>query len=198
MLKRLEETWRHCANCKELAAKRTNVVHWRGNPGARLAVLGEAPGADEDEQGKPFVGRSGRLLDALLKKAGLDPAEDVFIANMVACRPPNNRKPTSTELAACSIRLQYLLGHAVRPRALLLLGTVPAKLAGIQGNIGRHRGEEQLVEMLDYSRKIHRWPAVVTFHPAYLLRVNNAPTAANVVSDIRLAFSLTKKRYRVG
>ncbi|MFM7436555.1 MAG: uracil-DNA glycosylase, partial [Vulcanococcus sp.] len=112
-----------CAACHRcgLAAGRQRVVVSRGNPRARLLVIGEAPGAQEDAQGQPFVGRSGQLLDRLLAAAGIDVATEAYICNVVKCRPPGNRKPTAAELAACRPWLEQQIA-LVDPPLVLLVG----------------------------------------------------------------------------
>lgn len=168
LLEALEERWKGCTSCG-LHVARTRVVHWRGNPSAPLMLIGEAPGADEDKAGLPFVGQAGQMLDTLLERAGLNPSEQVFIANMVGCRPPGNRPPERPELSACAPRLQYLL-KVVKPNVLVLLGATAAKLAGIASTVTAHRGEVTSVDMLCYDGEVRDWPAIVTFHPSYILR----------------------------
>ena len=103
-----------CAAC-DLASTRHTVVISRGNPKANLMLIGEAPGAQEDAQGVPFVGRSGRALDQLLRDVDLDPEHDLYICNAIKCRPPNNRRPKKAELAACRAWLDLQL-EAVDPK----------------------------------------------------------------------------------
>lgn len=115
----LKESAGACTRCP-LAASRTRVVFGEGGPRALLAVVGEAPGAEEDASGRPFVGDSGRALDALLGEAGLSRG-DAYVANTVMCRPPANRRPTDAEVAACAPYLELQLA-VVRPRVVLALG----------------------------------------------------------------------------
>ena len=191
-LDRLEEKWNLCIECAGIAAMRTKVVHWRGSPRARLAIIGEAPGADEDRRGLPFVGRSGRLLDDLLRSANLNPAEDVFICNQLACRPPGNRNPKPEEIASCAPRLQYMI-KVVDPGCLLLLGLTAARLAGVRSNLGAHRGGPKTIEINTYDGNIIRWPpAVITYHPSYLLRTRSETDRELVIADIRLAIGIAK------
>jgi DNA polymerase len=154
-----------CRKCPQLAATRTKTVFSDGSPTARLMFIGEAPGADEDATGIPFVGKAGQLLtDMITKGMGLK-REDVYIANILKCRPPNNRDPSLEESANCIGYLERQI-EIVRPQFLCLLGKTSAStLLNTQLSLGRMRG------------KWHRYrgiPTIVTYHPAYLLRT---PTA---------------------
>lgn len=170
-LKDLESLWdaiKAFDGCGLKAGARNTVI-WRGNASARLAIVGEAPGADEDARGEPFVGRSGRLLDEMLRWAGLD-SERVFITNSVFWRPPNNRKPTPEETAAClpfCIRQFELL----KPACVLVLGSsaVEALLpqAASEGGITRIRGRWTTLTLSPGHAPI---PALPSFHPSYGLR----------------------------
>jgi uracil-DNA glycosylase len=148
-----------CTRCP-LHAGRTQTVFGVGDRNAQWMVIGEAPGAEEDARGEPFVGRAGQLLDAMLLAIGL-PREQVYIANILKCRPPNNRDPQPDEVACC---LPYLTRQITRvqPRVLLAVGRIAAQnLLGTDTPIGKLRGQ------------VHRFgdtPLVVTYHPAYLLR----------------------------
>lgn len=188
----LRDEWQDCASCK-LHQTRKQIVMYRGSLLARVFLIGEGPGRDEDEQGMPFVGAAGQKLDELLEEAGLDVQSKgelgVFIANMVACRPPNNRDPERDELSTCAPRLQYML-RVVRPKVLVLLGRVAAKLAGIH-TISQWRGELSDVEMVLWNGKLASWPAIPTYHPSYLLRSgNNRKIRRQIVSDLRVAKSI--------
>lgn len=150
-----------CVKCPQLAATRTNTVFGVGSPTARLMFIGEAPGADEDRTGEPFVGKSGQLLtDMITKGMGLARA-DVYIANIIKCRPPENRNPEPPEIANCLNYLERQV-ETVRPEFLCLLGKVAAgtilntalPLARLRGRWHRYKGV----------------PTVVTYHPSYLLR----------------------------
>jgi DNA polymerase len=164
-LQRLALACAHCRRCG-LAEGRQQVVVARGNPEARLMVIGEAPGAQEDAEGLPFVGRSGRLLDQLLVAAGLDPAADVYICNGVKCRPPNNRKPTAVEMAACRPWLEQQIA-AVDPPLIVLLGASALEgVLGIRGGITRRRGQ-WLSSPAEWLRGRRLMPVL---HPSYLLR----------------------------
>ena len=185
----VEKRWDGCERCR-LAKTRNRVVHWRGNPEARLFVIGEAPGVDEDREGRPFVGAAGQLLDELFRAAGLKSSEDAFIANRLGCRPPANRLPERDELRACSQRLSQLL-RLVRPKAILLVGATAGKLAGVNGVL-QHRGRELEVEIVG-ERESGVWPAFVTYHPSFLLRSGaHSPLYSHfreVVSDIQRAWA---------
>jgi uracil-DNA glycosylase family 4 len=151
-----------CVKCA-LAATRTRTVFGVGNPHADWLVIGEAPGGEEDQQGKPFVGAAGKLLDAMLQAIGLSRDENVFIANMMKCRPPGNRDPKPEEVASC---LPYLMRQiaAIKPKLILAVGRVAAQnLLATDVPVGRLRG------------RVHRFgplstALIVTYHPAYLLR----------------------------
>jgi DNA polymerase len=144
----------------------TNLVFGRGNPAARIVFVGEAPGAEEDVQGLPFVGPSGRLLDRILGSIGLTP-RDVFITNTVFWRPPGNRSPTSSETAACMPFLQRMI-ELINPDVLVALGGPAATtLLGRAESVGRLRGRWFSYQTPGLSRPVS---VIVTFHPAYLLR----------------------------
>lgn len=151
-----------CTLCG-LYAGRTQGVLGAGNPQADWMVIGEAPGAEEDRRGEPFVGRAGQLLDAMLRAIGLSRAENVYIANVLKSRPPSNRDPRPEEVAACLPYLKRQI-QLVRPRLLLAVGRIAAQnLLGTEESLSRLRG------------RVHRFgelntPLVVTYHPAYLLR----------------------------
>jgi DNA polymerase len=150
-----------CTLC-DLHKNRTRTVFGVGRRDADLMVIGEAPGADEDRQGEPFVGRAGQLLNAMLRAIGLA-REDVFIANILKCRPPNNRDPSPGETACCTPYLERQI-ELIAPRAVLAVGRIAAQhLLQSDQAIGRLRGQA-----LSFgSRQI---PIVATYHPAYLLR----------------------------
>lgn len=151
---------RSCTKCP-LHATRTNGVFGVGNRSARWMIIGEAPGADEDRQGEPFVGRAGQLLNSMLKAIGLA-REQVFIANILKSRPPNNRDPKPEEVRAC-IPYLYRQIELVNPALILCVGRIAAQtLLDVDTPIGKLRG---VVHKIATNR-----PMVVTYHPAYLLR----------------------------
>ncbi|MFM8990032.1 MAG: uracil-DNA glycosylase, partial [Alphaproteobacteria bacterium] len=144
----------------------TSTVFSDGVPGSRVMLVGEAPGADEDRQGRPFVGVSGQLLDRMLGWIGLDRASNVYIANVIYWRPPGNRPPTTAEVAACLPFIQRQIELA-SPEILVLLGASAAQaLLGTTGGIGRLRGRWHDFQ-LPSGRSLQ---TIATFHPAYLLR----------------------------
>lgn len=148
-----------CPRCR-LAETRTHVVFGEGDPDAEVLVVGEAPGADEDRTGRPFVGRAGKMLDLLLASGGFE-RERVYICNVLKCRPPGNRNPQPDEVEACS---PYLLRQVelIRPRAVIAFGTFAAQtLLGTRESIGRLRGR---------AHDFRGVPLVATYHPAALLR----------------------------
>ncbi len=158
-----------CTKCA-LATTRTNVVFSRGNPEAKLVFIGEAPGADEDESGLPFVGRAGQLLDKMIGAMGLDPAKDVYVCNIIKCRPPGNRKPEPVEVETCIPYLHEQL-DAIDPKAIVALGnTAVAALLGTKLGITKVRGQWKL-----YRGKV---PVMPTYHPSYLLRPSPQQTEA--------------------
>lgn len=155
----LSATSRECRKCR-LAASRRNFVFGEGNPSADLFVIGEAPGAEEDATGRPFVGRSGQLLDKILLAVNFE-RKDVFIGNIIKCRPPENRNPLDDEIDCC---MPWLLEQLsiIRPKIILLLGKVAANtILDNRLSMGAMRG------------KLIRWKefdCFVTYHPAALLR----------------------------
>jgi len=174
-----------CTACK-LCSGRTQTVFGVGNPQAHWMVVGEAPGEQEDRQGEPFVGKSGQLLDSMLRALGLtrgeaEPARQVFIANTLKCRPPGNRNPEPDELAQCEPFLIRQI-ELVKPRMILAMGRFAVQsLLRSSEPVGRLRG------------KVHRYqgvPLVVTYHPAYLLR--NPEDKARAWDDLCLALEQMK------
>ena len=156
----LQQEVTSCTRCAELAGTRTQTVFGVGNPGARLCFVGEAPGADEDRLGEPFVGRAGKLLDKIITACGMA-RDDVYILNVLKCRPPNNRNPLPEEAHNCRKFLNRQL-ELINPEYLCCLGAVAAQnLLETTVSIGRLRG------------KVHNYrgiKVVCTYHPAYLLR----------------------------
>ncbi|MGE0582266.1 MAG: uracil-DNA glycosylase family protein [Steroidobacteraceae bacterium] len=172
-----------CVKCG-LCESRTQTVFGVGDPHARWMIVGEAPGAEEDRRGEPFVGRAGQLLDSMLRAVGLA-RETVFIANVLKCRPPGNRDPKADEIAAC---LPYLHRQValVAPDIILAVGRIAAQaLLGTDAPLARLRG------------RVHRFgegspPLVITYHPAYLLRTPGEKRKA--WDDLKLARSLLDGR----
>ncbi|KJV27482.1 DNA polymerase [Aquitalea magnusonii] len=175
----LEQNVANCERCT-LCRTRTQTVFGRGNPQARWMLIGEAPGEHEDRQGEPFVGKAGQLLDNMLAAAGLDRDRDVYIANVLKCRPPGNRNPAPEEILACQGYLQQQIQH-VQPVLIVALGRFAVQtLLQSEQTIGKLRGQ------------VHQYqgiPLIATYHPAYLLR--NLPDKAKAWQDMVLA----KKTY---
>jgi len=163
-----------CTLCQELASSRTQTVFGVGNPNARLCFLGEAPGADEDRQGEPFVGPAGQLLNKILGACQLS-REDIYILNVLKCRPPGNRNPSPEESQNCRQFLDQQL-QLINPEFICCLGAVAAQnLLGTTSAIGRLRGR-----LHDY-RGIS---VICTYHPAYLLR--NPDAKKHTWDDMKL------------
>lgn len=163
-LRVLAEEVAGCTACEELCSTRTQTVFGVGDPNARLCFLGEAPGADEDRLGEPFVGKAGQLLTRIIQAMGLR-REDVYILNILKCRPPNNRNPLAGEVANCRSFFERQL-DIIQPEYICCLGSVAAQnLLDTTISIGRLRG------------KLHDWngkKVLATYHPAYLLREPDA------------------------
>ena len=159
----MEEIQNDCNQCYrcDLGKKRTNAVIGRGNPQAKIMIIGEGPGQQEDEQGLPFVGRSGQLLDKILESVELNSDRDVYISNVIRCRPPHNRTPVAKEIQACK---PYLLEQIrlVNPKIILLTGAVAVRtLTGDRRGISKIRGE-----WMELEGRL----CMAIYHPAYLLR----------------------------
>ena len=177
----LSENWQafveKCRNCRDcsLADSRKHVVIWRGGVRAPLMILGEGPGADEDRIGRPFVGRAGQLLTDIIEKGMKTSRKDVYILNILRCRPPGNRNPLPDEAANCREYLDRQL-EIIQPKFICCLGAVAAQnLLDTTEPIGHLRGR-----VLDFNG-IH---VVCTYHPAYLLR--NPSAKRPVWEDIQM------------
>jgi uracil-DNA glycosylase family 4 len=159
-LRLIREDLGDCTRCPLHKQGRKQIVFGVGNPNADLMFIGEAPGADEDQQGEPFVGRAGQLLNNMIKAMGLR-REDVYIANIIKCRPPGNRTPERDECETCSPFLMRQIA-AIKPKAIVALGAVAAKtLLAINAPMSEFRGR-----WFDFRRT----KLAVTYHPAFLLR----------------------------
>jgi len=184
---RLREEVAACRRCS-LCSSRTQTVFGVGNRRAQLLVIGEAPGAEEDRRGEPFVGRAGQLLNSMLRAIGCA-REDVYIANVLKCRPPGNRDPSPTEVAACLPYLQQQI-ELLAPALILVVGRIAAQnLLATEVPIARLRGA------------VHRFgstgiPLVVTYHPAYLLRSPGEKRRAWV--DLKLARAQLRRALEQG
>ena len=179
-LEKIAEEVRQCCKCG-LVAARTNAVPGEGNPDARIMFVGEAPGADEDAHGRPFVGRAGQLLDKIITACGLK-RSDVFIANILKCRPPGNRDPRADEIISCLPYLQRQI-EIIKPEIIVALGAHAAKtLLNTTQSIGRLRGQ-----FLEYYTGIDKPPVklMATYHPAYLLRNYSPDNRRKVWEDMQ-------------
>jgi uracil-DNA glycosylase len=164
-----------CRRCRELAETRTQTVFGVGNPYTKLAFCGEAPGADEDRLGEPFVGRAGQLLTDIIEKGMKLRREDVYILNILRCRPPGNRTPLPVEAANCREFLERQLA-IIQPQYICCLGAVAAQnLLQSDASIGRLRG---------VLHNLNGIKVLCTYHPAYLLR--NPAAKKYVWDDIRI------------
>jgi uracil-DNA glycosylase family 4 len=177
-LRAQEKALQSCRKCK-LCEGRTTVVFGSGNPRAEFVVIGEGPGADEDAQGVPFVGRAGQLLTKMLEARKVELSRDeVYVCNAVMCRPPGNRNPEADELAACAPFLAAKLA-VLQPKVILALGSVAAQsLLGTREPIGKLRG------------RVHPYGSAVlipTFHPAFLLRNPGDEYKRMAWEDLQLA-----------
>lgn len=171
---------RQCHKC-DLGSQRTNAVPGEGHPKARIMFVGEAPGADEDAQGRPFIGRAGQLLEKIIIACGLK-REDVFIGNILKCRPPGNRDPRPEEIVSCLPYLQRQI-ESIEPEIIVALGAHAARtLLNTNKPIGQLRGHFQ-----EYVAGIGRPPVklMATYHPAYLLRNYTPDTRRRVWEDMK-------------
>ncbi len=181
-LEKIRKDLGDCQRCK-LAGGRKTIVFGSGNPKAEIVFVGEGPGADEDEQGLPFVGRAGQLLTDMIEKGMKIPRPDVYICNIVKCRPPGNRKPERDEIAACRQFVERQL-QSVRPRAICAMGATAAEtLLGVKQSMGSLRGSWYEFAGI---------PLIVTYHPAYLLR--DPSRKADTWEDLKMLLALLGSR----
>jgi DNA polymerase len=179
-LERIAGEVRQCCKCG-LGSLRTNAVPGEGSPNARIMFVGEAPGADEDAQGRPFVGRAGRLLDKIIEACGLKRG-DVFIGNILKCRPPENRDPRAEEIISCLPYLQRQI-EIISPEIIVALGAHAARtLLNTTKSIGQLRGQFH-----EYYAGIGRPPIklMATYHTAYLLRNYSQENRRKVWEDMK-------------
>lgn len=179
-LEQIAEQTGQCRKC-ELGSLRTNAVPGEGNAGARIMFVGEGPGADEDAQGRPFVGRAGQLLDKIIAACGLK-REDVWIGNILKCRPPGNRDPRPEEIISCLPYLQRQI-ELINPDVIVALGAHAAKtLLDTTKSIGQLRGIFH-----EYYAGIGHPPVklMATYHPAYLLRSYSPDNRRRVWEDMK-------------
>jgi DNA polymerase len=177
----------HCTACAELVEGRTQVVVGVNPPGAEVLLIGEAPGASEDKQGVPFVGRSGKLLDRLLADAGL-PRERVAVCNILKCRPPDNRKPKRAEVDRCTPWLTRQV-ELIAPRLVCALGGTSAEWALGRGTrLGASRG------IVHHPDSLGGRPLIVTYHPSAALRFGPGSEAMDALAaDLRWVAELAAK-----
>jgi len=179
-LEEIAKEVRQCCKCG-LGSTRTNGVPGEGSPDARIMFIGEAPGGDEDAQGRPFVGRAGQLLDKIITACGLK-RNDVFIGNILKCRPPGNRDPRPDEIISCLPYLQRQI-EIIQPEIIVALGAHAARtLLNSTKSIGQLRGQFQ-----EYYSGIGRPPVklMATYHPAYLLRNYSPDNRRRVWEDMK-------------
>jgi len=179
-LEKIADQVKQCRKC-ELGSLRTNTVPGEGNPNARIMFIGEAPGADEDAQGRPFIGRAGQLLDKIIKGCGLK-RSDVFIGNILKCRPPENRDPRADEIISCLPYLQRQI-EILDPEIIIALGAHAAKtLLNTTKSIGQLRGQFH-----EYYTGIGKPPVKLmpTYHTAYLLRNYSQENRRKVWEDMK-------------
>ena len=168
----------HCEACS-LSKTRTQTVFGVGDPNADWLIVGEAPGAEEDKQGEPFVGQAGKLLDNMLAAIQLKRGDNVYIANVLKCRPPQNRDPQSEEVAQCAPFLKRQV-ELIKPKLILALGKFASQsLLASEDTVASMRGRQH---------SFHGVPVIVTYHPAYLLR--NLPDKAKAWEDLCMAREL--------
>ncbi len=184
--KELEELKEEVYRCKKcpLHLQKTNYVFGSGNPYAKVMFVGEAPGADEDREGLPFVGRAGKLLTQLLKEIGLDREKDVYIANVLKCRPPGNRDPLPAEIRACS---PYLVKQIkiIKPKLLVALGRFAAYFLSGRDKVPLSKLRGKLHESVFGPRLL------VTYHPAAILR--NPGRMHEIKSDFRMILKILEE-----
>lgn len=179
-LENVADEVRRCCKCG-LGSSRTNAVPGEGNPNARIIFVGEAPGADEDAQGRPFVGRAGKLLDKIITACGLK-RSDVFIGNILKCRPPENRDPTAEEIICCLPYLQRQI-EIINPEIIVALGAHAARtLLNTNKPIGQMRGQFH-----EYYAGLGKPPIklMATYHTAYLLRNYSHENRQRVWEDMK-------------
>lgn len=180
----IQDEVKSCTKCG-LHATRTNTVFSRGNPQASLCFVGEAPGEDEDLQGRPFVGRSGKLLDETLSKLGINPETDIYVCNIIKCRPPNNRKPAEEEINFCIDFLEEQL-KLVSPKVIVALGAT-----AVNGLINTTFGITKIRGQFFKRRNTLVMPV---FHPSYVLRNGSTgPVFDAFKQDLESAINKTKE-----
>ncbi|MDC1143125.1 uracil-DNA glycosylase [Planctomycetota bacterium] len=179
-LEALAEEVRVCDRC-ELCETRTQTVFGSGNPRSPLMIIGEAPGGDEDAKGLPFVGRSGKLLGDIIEKGMKYKREDVYIVNVLKCRPPHNRNPKPAEIELCREYLERQI-EIINPKVIITVGLFPAQwMTGQKQPIGKLRGQ---------VHEVNGRAVIPTYHPAYLLRNYTVDARKKVHHDVMLAVKI--------
>jgi uracil-DNA glycosylase len=182
LLQQLYEPYQKCIACPLGTLGRQTVVFGEGNPDAQLMIIGEAPGKDEDEQGRPFIGRSGKLLTKILTSLDID-RKEIFITNSVKCRPPQNRKPTPLEITTCKDLLLTNQIKIVQPTVICTLGS-----AALESLL------KKTIKMSEFRGKQLLFNSIIvipTYHPSYILR--NPKMLDILKNDIQASYSLCKK-----
>lgn len=190
LLKEFYETCKNCTKC-ELSKNRTKVVFGDGNPDSKILFVGEAPGADEDLEGRPFVGKAGRLLTANLESIGIFREKDYYITNIAKCRPPDNRTPEESEMVSCSYILKKEI-ELIKPRLIIALGrTAAVGLTGLK-NISPTKLRGDFIKSTNKSPVLAPNTNVfITYHPSFLLR--NPSQIKNFQEDLAKIKSLIKR-----
>lgn len=183
LLEKLYEPYKKCLSCPLGFLGRQNVVFGAGNPDAQFMIIGEAPGKDEDEQGIPFVGRSGKFLTKILTSLGID-RNDIFITNIVKCRPPQNRKPKPIESKTCKDILLINQINIIQPKVICTLGSSPIEaLLEKSVKISEIHGKQMLFNSIII---------IPTYHPAYVMRTRKK--LPSFIDDIQAAYSLCTQK----
>ena len=183
LLNKLYKPYHQCLKCPLGSLGRTHVVFGEGNPNADLMLVGEGPGRDEDLQGRPFVGRSGKLLSQVLEIIGAK-RTDIFITNVVKCRPPGNRKPLPKESGTCKNLLLFKQIDIIKPRVICTLGA--AAIEGFTGN------PVKITQIRGHEFTLDSFTLVPTFHPAYILR--NPSMVSILTDDLQKALLLSTRK----
>ncbi len=183
LLNKLSDKICNCTKCPELVENRTQTVMSSGSPNAKILLLGEAPGQDEDEQGEVFVGRAGQLLTNILKACGWDREKDVYLCNILKCRPPKNRTPTETEAKNCETYLKLQI-KIINPKFIICLGATATKyLLKLDHPMGYMRGKWFKYEDAHVNADV-----ICTYHPSYALRTGDKGKEA-IWDDLQLLLS---------
>jgi len=180
----------NCTRC-ELSKDRTHLVFDRGNPGSKILVIGEAPGAEEDKQGKCFVGRAGKVLDEVMASIGLDTDRDMLIVNVVKCRPPDNRPPRTEEAATCAPFLEKQI-RLFDPEIILLLGRTALKhVMPDRAKIAMKESAGKIFDGIFFAEK-KKIPCMLLYHPAYLLY--DPRKRADMLAHLKILSNILKKQ----